>query len=114
MNVSSFFLIVLSVCSLVVGQLLLKKAMSCTHDVPVPWRTFLPLLSAGIGTMTLWFLLWLKLLQTLDLSYVYPFEGLSAIFLSLGAAIFLKEKLTLRLWVGIVLILLGVMFVSLT
>ena len=44
--------------------------------------------------------------------FVYPFEGLSPILVMLGAAIFLKEKLTLRTWLGILLIGSGVALVS--
>jgi len=107
-----FFLVVLSVGSLVTGQLMLKHAMNYTHHKPMPWKTFSGWFLGGIAIMTLWFLLWLTLLQNLELSYLFPFESLSAIFLSIGAAVFLHEKLTLRLWVGIVVIVIGVMIVS--
>jgi undecaprenyl phosphate-alpha-L-ara4N flippase subunit ArnE len=66
----------------------------------------------GLAIMTLWFLLWVSLLQSYDLSYLFPFDSLSTVLLSLGAMVFLKEKLTARLWVGIALIIVGVMFVS--
>lgn len=108
----AFAMIVLSVASLVTGQIVLKHAMGMTHEKPIHWKRFLPKLSLGIAIMTLWFFLWLSLLQTLDLSFVFPFEGLSCVFLSLGAMIFLKEKLTLRLWIGMILIVIGVIFVS--
>lgn len=108
----ALILILISVASLVTGQLVLKHAMGMTHENPIPWKRFIPKLSLGIAIMTLWFFLWLSLLQTLDLSFIFPFEGLSCVFLSLGAMIFLKEKLTLRLWIGMLLIVTGVMFVS--
>jgi len=111
-NLFSFLLVLLALSGLVCGQIWLKWAMNYTHLTPIPWKKFIPTFAVGIGAMTLWFLLWLGLLQTLELSYLYPFEGLSAIFLSLAASFFLKEKMTLRLWVGIVLITLGVVFVS--
>lgn len=112
MTVFQFICVVLSVASLVSGQIIIKKAMGYTHDKPLPWKKFLLWFVPGIAIMTFWFLLWLTLLQTLDLSYLFPFESLSAIFLTIGAAIFLHEKLTLRLWIGIILIVLGVMFVA--
>ena len=112
MSTLSFLLVILTVACLVAGQVILKHAMGMTHAIPMPWKRFVPKFALGVGIMTVWFLLWLSLLQTLDLSYLFPFEGLSAVFLSLAAMFFLKEKLTLRLWVGVVLILIGVMFVS--
>jgi len=112
MSALSFLLVILTVACLVAGQVILKHVMGMTHHTPIPWRRFIPRFALGIAIMTVWFLLWLSLLQTLDLSYLFPFEGLSAVFLSLAAMFFLKEKLTLRLWVGVVLILIGVMFVS--
>ena len=112
MTILSFLLVVLTVACLVVGQLVLKHAMSMTHDTPIRWKKFLPRMALGIGIMTAWFCLWLSLLQSYDLSYLFPFDSLSAVLLSLGAMIFLKEKLTLRLWVGMILIVAGVMFVS--
>ncbi|PYI53225.1 MAG: hypothetical protein DMC62_06005, partial [Verrucomicrobia bacterium] len=49
--------------------------------------------AGGIALMTLSFFLTLGLLQRFDLSYLYPFQGLSVIIISLMAAVMLKEKL---------------------
>ena len=112
MSILAFILVILTVCCLVGGQLILKHAMAMTHDKPMQWRKFTPKFALGVLIMTAWFLLWLSLLQRYDLSYLFPFDSLSAILLSLGAMVFLKEKLTIRLWVGMILIVIGVMFVS--
>jgi len=68
----------------------------------------------GIALMTVSFFLTLGLLQRFDLSYLYPFQGLSVIFITLTAAIVLKEKLSLRLIVGAVLISAGIVLVSMS
>jgi drug/metabolite transporter (DMT)-like permease len=73
-------------------------------------KWFLP----GVGSMTISFFLTLGLLQHLDLSYVYPFQGLSVIIISLTAALLLKEKVTLQLTIGALLISAGVVLVSLS
>jgi len=109
---TALLLVILTVACLVAGQLIIKHAMGMTHDTPIPWKKFIPKLALGVGVMTAWFLLWLSLLQSYELSYLFPFDSLSAVFLSLGASIFLKEKLTLRLWVGILLIVMGIFVVS--
>ena len=114
MTLIAFLLVVLTVACLVVGQLIIKHAMGMTHQKPMPWKKFLSRLAPGIGIMTLWFLLWVSLLQSYDLSYLFPFDSLSTVLLSLGAMVFLKEKLTARLWIGMTLIVVGVMFVAQT
>lgn len=97
---------------LVSGELLMKRAMDLTNATPIPWRRFIPRFLPAIACMSGWFFLWGGILQRADLSFVYPFEGLSPILVMLGAAIFLKEKLTLRTWIGIALISAGVALVS--
>jgi uncharacterized membrane protein len=75
---------------------------------------FVSTLSAGIFLMTISFFLTLGLLQRFDLSYLYPFQGLSVIIITLMAAVILKEKLSLQLTIGALLISLGVVLVSLS
>jgi uncharacterized membrane protein len=58
------------------------------------------------------FFLWEGLLSKFDLSYLYPFDGLNRVVLMFAASIFLKEKMTLELWVGVALICAGVLLVS--
>jgi uncharacterized membrane protein len=64
--------------------------------------------------MTISFFITLGLLQRFDLSYLYPFQGLSVIFITLLAAVVLKEKLNLRLTIGALLISAGLVLVSLS
>lgn len=95
------------------GQICLKHAMNFTHETPPPWRKFLPIFALGIAVLSGWFFLWVGLLQELKISYVYPFEGLSPVLMVLGAAAFLREKLTVRSCVGMALIAGGVALASL-
>lgn len=114
MNFWSLLLIVISLSTFVAGQLLLKRAMESTAAAGFPNPRFVWFLSAGIGCMTISFFLTLGLLQRFDLSYLYPFQGLSVIIISLLAAVILKEKLTLPLTIGALLISLGIVLVSLS
>ncbi len=75
---------------------------------------FISRAAGGIALMTLSFFLTLGLLQRFDLSYLYPFQGLSVIIISLMAAVMLKEKLTLQLTIGALLISAGIVLVSLS
>ena len=120
-------LIVTSLLAYVAGQLLLKVAMAdedeaetgtSSNGVPVlladkiPRRKRIAFFTASIACMTVTFFINLGLLQKLDLSFLFPFQGLSVIIVTFGASIFLKERLTATLVIGALLITIGVMLVS--
>ena len=114
MKVLTLALIAISLLSFVAGQLLLKASLD---DESTPERRGWSarrtgLFAAGIFGMTVSFFLNLGLLQRLDLSFLFPFQGLSVIIVTLGACIFLKERLTLPLLTGAILITVGVVCVS--
>jgi uncharacterized membrane protein len=110
----AFFFIVVSLLSFVVAQLILKRAMVATITTGFRNVRFVWKVTAGIVLMTISFFLTLGLLQRFDLSYLYPFQGLSVIFITLMAAVVLKEKLNLRLAIGALLISVGIVLVSLS
>ena len=110
----SFLLIVISLAAFVAGQLLLKYAMQSTVARGFGQRTFVRFIIGGTAAMAVSFFLTLGLLQKFDLSYLDPFQGLSVIFISLTAVVFLKEKLNFRLTIGSLLITAGLVLVSLS
>ncbi len=114
MSLFSLILILIALVSFVAGQLLLKHAMESTSRSSFRNAGFRCRLGAGIFLMTISFFITLGLLQHFDLSYLYPFQGLSVIIISLMAAITLKEKLTMQLTIGALLISAGVVLVSLS
>jgi uncharacterized membrane protein len=110
----AFFFIVISLLSFVAAQLILKRAMEATKTTGFRDAQFVSKVTGGIILMTISFFLTLGLLQRFDLSYLYPFQGLSVIFITLTAAVVLKEKLNLRLTIGALLISVGIVLVSLS
>jgi uncharacterized membrane protein len=110
----SFFLIFLSLAAFVAGQLLLKHAMQSTVDRGFRQPTFLLFIVSGTATMAVSFFLTLGLLQKFDLSFLDPFQGLALIIVSIAAIFFLHERMTLRLWMGSLLIAAGLVLVSLS
>ncbi len=92
----------------VMGELLFKAAMNHTHGVRTPWRRFLPPFLGGCAGIAGSFVLWLGLLAEKPLSFLYPLRSLNTVVIALGAVIFLREKLTPRLIVSIVLVTIGV------
>ncbi len=114
MSFLAFFFIVVSLLSFVAAQLILKRAMEATTTIGFRNARFVSKVTGGILLMTISFFLTLGLLQRFDLSYLYPFQGLSVIFITLMAEVVLKEKLSMRLTVGALLISVGIVLVSLS
>ena len=114
MTLWSVVLIILWLISFVGGQLLFKRAMELLSATGFRNRRSMSVLGAGMFSMTISFFLNLGLLQRFDLSYLYPFQGLSIVIITLMAAVVLKEKLTWRLTCGVLLITAGVMLVSMS
>ena len=114
MTTISLVLVLAALLAFVAGQLLLKKAMDAANLHGFRSMKFLWPLAAGISLLGAQFFLNLGLLQRFDLSFIYPFQGLSVIIISLAAAVLLREKLTLQLVAGSVLISAGIVLVSLT
>lgn len=110
----AFILIAIALVMFVAGQLFMKHAMELSAAKGFRDRRVITFLACGIFSMTVHFLVTLGLLSHLDLSYVYPFQGLSVIIISLAAAIVLREKLSLQLTIGAVLISAGIVLVSLS
>ena len=90
-----------------------KRAMEMSQSAGFG-RSFAKFFVPGIISMTVSFFLTLGLLQHFDLSYLYPFQGLSVIIVSVTASVLLKEKLTLQLTLGALLISAGIVLVSLS
>ena len=114
MSFLAFFFIVTSLLSFVVAQIVLKRAMQLSAESGFRNSRFISLVIGGIFLMTISFFLTLGLLQRFDLSYLYPFQGLSVIMITVMAAMVLKEKLTLQLTIGVLLISAGIVLVSLS
>ena len=112
MKILPLFLILFALTAFVSGQLLFKHAMETSHKGFD--RNFARFFVPAIACMTVSFFLTLGLLQRFDLSYVYPFQGLSVIFVSLMGGIILKERLTVRLLLGALIISVGVVLVSIS
>jgi uncharacterized membrane protein len=110
----AFFLIVVSLVTFVTAQLILKRAMEFSARIGMRNGYFVSRVVIGVALMTVSFFLTLGLLQRFDLSYLYPFQGLSVIFITMLATVVLKEKLSTRLTIGALLITAGIVLVSMS
>ena len=114
MSFLAFFFIVVSLVTFVAAQLILKRAMEFSATTGMSNRYFTSRVVIGVFLMTISFFLTLGLLQRFDLSYLYPFQGLSVILIAVAAAVTLREKITLQLAIGASLISAGIILVSLS
>ena len=112
MTFFAVFLISVSITCFVAGQILLKHAMDITGRESYSRLRASVTFAAAIAAFAINFFVNIGLLQRFDLSYFFPFQGLSVILIALAGALVLKEKLTLRLTIGSLLISAGVILVS--
>ena len=109
MSALSFFLVLVTEMFAVGGQIFLKHAM---NQPPGTARgKVVRIFAGGIALLALNFFLWLGLLSKFELSFLYPFDGLNRILLVVGASLFLREKMSLSICAGVLLISAGVALV---
>ena len=96
--------LVLAAVFAAVGQLLFKKgATALTHWIQYLNASILTgMLFYGVGTV-----LWVFSLSRIPLRQAYPFTALTFILVYFGAAVFLKEAISLRGIAGAAVVLLG-------
>ena len=58
--------------------------------------------------------IWLFVLSQADLSFAFSADSMHYIFIAVVSRFILKEKVSFKRWLGIVLIVVGIMFVSLS
>lgn len=73
-----------------------------------------PFLWGGLAAVVIVFIIWSTVLAKIDLSVAVPVASFSYILVPIISIIFLDEKVTILRWVGIFLILAGVILVSLS
>jgi len=119
-TLSTFFLVLASLCLSAVAQVLLRMAMLTA--APLISNFGVPdgiLRLAGIAPLWAGLLCyaasmipWLLVLSRLPVSVAYPMVALGYILTALLGWLLLHEKLTSVRWLGIGLICLGVIFIS--
>src|SRR6059058_5456543 len=102
----------IEVTATVVGQLLVKHAMEGSRTVGFTHPRILKLFAGAVGALTISFFLTIALLQHFDLSVFYPIQGSTVVLIVLAAVVFLREKLSLPLLLGSLLISIGIVIVS--
>ncbi len=116
-----FALLVLNDLGDTLAQFLMKKGLLHTGISSVTFANILEFCSANSHSLLLWlgiivqalnFFIWIVILYKIDLSIAMPAGSTSYIFIPIVAALFLHEHVSLLRWAGIIMIALGIHFVS--
>jgi drug/metabolite transporter (DMT)-like permease len=119
---SSVLLILLSISIAVTGQILLKIGIDRIGVNGIGSTKALISLFSGIikspmvlTGLFLYFIseaIWLVILSTVDLSFAYPFIGLSYVLVLILSRFILKEEVNPIRWIGAFIITTGVVIIS--
>jgi drug/metabolite transporter (DMT)-like permease len=112
MNGTAVLVFVIEVAALVLGQVLLKHALERGNQLGFRHSRVIALFAGGIAGLSVSFFLMLGLLQHFALSYFFPLQASSTLVIVLAAALFLRERLSLTLILGTLLICAGIVLVS--
>ena len=104
------------------GVILLKKGMTHIGDMngytaAEIFRVFKagatnPQILLGVFFEALFFGCLLILMDKSDISFLWPLTGLSFVFATFAAMIFLGESVSIVRWLGVILIVIGAAFIS--
>jgi multidrug transporter EmrE-like cation transporter len=121
-NIQIYALILFSVSSSAVAQLLLKIGMSQPgmRDASASTDWFANVLAllqnfwvmGGLGLYFLGALVWLKVLAKVELSFAYPFVGLGFILTMIFGKIFLGDAISLQRLFGTCFVIFGVLLIA--
>ena len=104
------------------GVVMLKKGMTKIGDLNginaaevlrvVKSGATSPQILGGVFFEALFFLCLLLLTSKSDISFLWPLTGLSFVFATFAAIIFLGESVSVARWLGVILIVIGAGFIS--
>lgn len=98
--------------ALIENEVVITKVSDAVSFLMVVFSS--PFLWVGLLSVLATFIIWSSLLSKIDLSVAVPICSFSYILIPLASIFFLHEKVSLFRWSGVLFILLGVVFVSLS
>ncbi|MCL6516335.1 EamA family transporter [Alicyclobacillus sp.] len=111
----NYLLVAVNIALLVTGQALWKIGIGSLslHGIGDLFRALLsPWILGGIVLYGIATLVWIYLLKQLPLSMLYPMQSLAYVAAVLVALFFFHESVPPTRWVGLCIILIGVVFVA--
>jgi len=111
----TILLILFNVLLLTSGQILWKKALNEAGGISLNnmfHLIFSPMILAGILLYVVATAVWFIVLSRASLSYAYPLQSLAYVLGVLAAWQIFKDEIPLTRWVGVLVIIIGVVLVS--
>ena len=108
-------LLLLTACLLTcMGQVSQKFAVESWRDVPDGWAPKLrsPWLWSALVCLGLGLLVWLRVLQRLEVGSAYPMLSLNFVLVTLMARFVFHEPIDARHWLGVGLVIAGVVLLG--
>lgn len=102
----------------VLGNSFLSRGMQSVGELlslsPLPYirALFNPWVAVGVSLLIVWLLSHMALLSWADLSYVLPMTSIAYVLVALVGRFLLHEQVSPARWVGVTLIMAGVMLVG--
>lgn len=118
----SILLILISISIAVGGQILLKIGMNRIGNIAVNSMSALghlflgviksPIVLVGLFMYVISAAIWLVVISAVDLSFAYPFIGLTYVLILIVSKFILKESVNPIRWAGAAIITIGVVVIS--
>jgi multidrug transporter EmrE-like cation transporter len=118
----SILLILISISIAVGGQILLKIGMNRIGNINVNSMSSLghlflgvvksPIVLVGLFMYVISAAIWLVVISAVDLSFAYPFIGLTYVLILIVSKFILKESVNPIRWAGAAIITIGVVVIS--
>jgi multidrug transporter EmrE-like cation transporter len=120
--IKSILLILISISIAVGGQILLKIGMNRIGNINVNSMSSLghlflgvvksPIVLVGLFMYVISAAIWLIVISAVDLSFAYPFIGLTYVLILIVSKFILKESVNPIRWAGAAIITIGVVVIS--
>lgn len=107
-----YTLLIINIFLTSIGQLFLKKSSLLTINQNIFEKILNPFFLLGLFFYGISTLLWIKILEKIDISIAYPLMAISYIIVTIGANIFFQEGITTSKIIGMIFIILGVYFIA--
>lgn len=113
LNLSGWAFIFIAAINNSMGSLLLKKSRIVATDSSLLGLLFSPWFIAGLAVYGINVILFAKALEKLPVSIAYPvFAGIGFSLIALGGGWFFGERFDLNQWIGLGMILAGIIIMS--
>jgi len=122
MTIRGLSFVIISALLTVAANLMLRAGVDKAGGFPVHLQSFFsdiirlilqPLFDAGVLLYVVASLIWFHVISTEPLSIAYPLlVSMTFIFVTLGAIVIFNEALTFSKFIGILIILIGIIIVS--